>query len=80
MAVTINQASSPKRLEENSSRLLRQFQRQAALQERLTQGRAELLSVNSDDGGAVILAESDGQRELTDLLVEMEQSVQRERL
>jgi two-component system probable response regulator PhcQ len=77
LAITINQALSHKRLEEKSRRLLREFQRQAALLERLTQSGPELLRVTTDDCGAVIVDESEGEGEVTDLLAEIERAIEK---
>jgi two-component system, probable response regulator PhcQ len=72
LASTIHQALAHKRLEEKSRRLLREFQKQASLLARLEHKSPGLLRLDVDDHGAVMVNESDGEGELTDLLTEME--------
>jgi two-component system probable response regulator PhcQ len=72
LASTIHLALAHKRLEEKSRRLLREFQKQASLLARLEHRSPGLLRLDVDDQGAVMVNESDGEGELTDLLTEME--------
>jgi two-component system, probable response regulator PhcQ len=69
---TIQQAVAHKRLEEQSRRLLREFQRQAALLAKLNHPGSELLRVDTDAQGAIVMDESDADAEVTDLLTEIE--------
>jgi two-component system probable response regulator PhcQ len=72
---TIQQALSHKRLEEQSRRLLREYQRQAALLAKLNDQGSGLLRVDTDAQGALIIDESDGEGEVTDLLAEIELAI-----
>jgi two-component system, probable response regulator PhcQ len=72
LASTIHHALAHKRLEEKSRRLLREFQKQASRLARMEHGSPGLLRLDIDDQGAVMVNESDGEGELTDLLTEME--------
>ncbi len=73
LACTIQQALSHKRLEEKCRRLLREYQRQAAV---LAKFNRDLLRLDSDQGGAAAMDESDGEKEVTDLLAEIELAIQ----
>ena len=73
LAVTIQQALSHKCLEEKCRRLLREYQRQAAV---LTKFNRDLLRLDADDRGAVVMNESDDEKEVTDLLAEIELAIQ----
>jgi two-component system, probable response regulator PhcQ len=75
LASTIRQALAHKRLEEQSRRLLREFQKQASLLARLELRSPGLLNVEVDDQGAVMVDESEGDGELEDLLSEMERAM-----
>jgi two-component system probable response regulator PhcQ len=75
LASTIHHALAHKRLEEQSRRLLREFQKQASLLARLEHRSPGLLQLDVDDQGAVMVNESDGEGELTDLLMEMERAM-----
>jgi two-component system probable response regulator PhcQ len=77
LMVTIRQALATKRLEEQSRRLLREYQRQAALLAKVNQDAPELLRLNTDERGAVVIDEADGEGELTDLLAEIELAMKR---
>jgi two-component system probable response regulator PhcQ len=72
MASTIRQALSHKRLEEKCRRLLREYQRQAAV---LARFNRDLLQLNSDERGAEVMNESGGEQEVTDLLAEIELAI-----
>jgi two-component system probable response regulator PhcQ len=76
LGVTIQQALSHKRLEEQSRRLLREYQKQAALLAKLNHNGPDLLRLDIDDHGAVVIDESDGEGEVTDLLAEIERAMQ----
>jgi two-component system, probable response regulator PhcQ len=75
LAFTIHHALAHKRLEEQSRRLLREFQRQASLLARLERRSPGLLQLDVDDQGAVMVDESDGEGELTELLTDMERAM-----
>jgi len=77
LMVTIRQALATKRLEEQSRRLLHEYQRQAALLAKVNQTSPELLRLNTDERGAVVIDEADGEGELTDLLAEIELAMKR---
>ena len=77
LMVTIRQALATKRLEEQSRRLLHEYQRQAALLAKVNQSAPELLRVNTDELGAVVIDEADGEGDLADLLAEMELAMKR---
>jgi DNA-binding NtrC family response regulator len=72
LVFTIQRALAHKRLEEQSRRLLREYQRQAAMLARLNRKGPDLLRLNTDEHGAVVIDESDGEGEVTDLLAEIE--------
>jgi two-component system, probable response regulator PhcQ len=74
---TIQQALAHKRLEDQSRRLLREYQRQASLLARLEEKSPELLHLDTDDQGAVVMDESDGECDVTDLLAQMERAMTR---
>jgi two-component system probable response regulator PhcQ len=74
---TIQQALEHKRLQEQSRRLLRDYQRQAALLANLEPRSADLLSVDLDEHGAVMVSESDGEGDVADLLMEIESAMAR---
>jgi two-component system probable response regulator PhcQ len=71
LAHTIHHALAHKRLEEQSRRMLREFQRQASLLTRLERKSPGLMKLDLDEHGAVLVDESDSDGELTDLLKEM---------
>jgi len=72
LAVSIQQALAHKRLEEKCRRLLRAYQRQAAV---LAKFNRDLLQVDADEGGDAGADESDGEQEVTDLLAEIELAI-----
>jgi two-component system, probable response regulator PhcQ len=72
LAFTIQQALSHKRLEEKCRRLLREYQRQAAV---LAKFNHDLLRPDTDERGAAVMDESDGEKEVTDLLAEIELAI-----
>ena len=73
---TIQQALAHKRLEEQSRRLLREYQRQAAMLAKLNHNGPDLLRLDTDEQGAVVIDDSDGDCEVTDLLAEIELAMQ----
>lgn len=77
LILTVRQALNHKRLEENSRRLLRRYQRQEALLAKLHHSGPELLRVDTDERGAVIVDETEGENELTSLLDEIELALKR---
>jgi two-component system probable response regulator PhcQ len=72
---TIQQALSHKRLEEQSRRLLREYQRQAAMLAKLNDKDSDLMRLDTDTQGVLIIEESDGEGEVTDLLAEIELAI-----
>jgi two-component system, probable response regulator PhcQ len=77
LMITIRQALATKRLEEQSRRLLHEYQRQAALLAKVSKNAPELLRLNTDELGAVVIDEADGEGDLADLLAEMELAMKR---
>jgi DNA-binding NtrC family response regulator len=69
---TIQQALAHKRLEDQSRRLLREFQRQAAVLAKLNHNGPDLLHLDTDEQGAVVVDDSDADGNVTDLLAEIE--------
>src|ERR1700687_3184222 len=61
LALSIQQALSHKRLEEKCRRLLREYQRQAAV---LAKFNHDLLHVDTDDRSTVVMNEHDGEKEV----------------
>jgi DNA-binding NtrC family response regulator len=72
---TVQQALRHKRLEEQSRRLLREYQKQAAMLAKLNHNGPDLLRLDTDAQGAVIIDESDGDGEVTDLMAEIELAI-----
>jgi DNA-binding NtrC family response regulator len=80
LSVTIQQALEYKRLEEQTRRLLREYQRQSARLAKLEPKDANLLRLETDEMGAVVLSDRDGEVDVADLLAEIETAmVQRDR-
>jgi two-component system, probable response regulator PhcQ len=77
LMVTIRQALATKKLEEQSRRLLREYQRQAALLAQVNLNAPELLRLDIDERGALVVDEADGEGELSDLLAEIELAMKR---
>jgi two-component system, probable response regulator PhcQ len=69
---TIQRALAHKRLEEQSRLLLREFQRQAATLAKHNLDGPDLLRLNTDEHGALVVDESDGEVDVSDLLAEIE--------
>jgi len=74
---TVQQALTHKRLEEQSRKLLREYQRQASRLARLEQQSPGLMHVDTDEQGAVVVNESDGECEMGDLLAQIEHAMNR---
>jgi two-component system probable response regulator PhcQ len=74
---TVQQALAHKRLADQSRRLLREYQRQASKLARLEGASLGLLNLDTDEEGAVVMDESDGECDVTDLLAQMEQAMAR---
>ena len=72
---TVKQALAHKRLEQQSRRLLREYQRQAATLSRIELASPGLLHLDTDDDGAVVVSESDADADVKDLLAEIEQAI-----
>jgi DNA-binding NtrC family response regulator len=72
---TIQQAVTHKRLEEQSRRLLREFQRQQAVLAKLRNPGSELLHLETDAQGAILIDEDDGDANVMDLLTEIEVAI-----
>jgi two-component system probable response regulator PhcQ len=75
---TVQQALAHKRLESQSRRLLREYQRQAALLARLGRHSPDLLRVDTDEQGAVMVDESELEGNAMQLLAEIELAMKRE--
>jgi DNA-binding NtrC family response regulator len=74
---SVKQAVIHQRLEEQSRRLLRDYQRQASLIERLEPNSPDLLRLDIDDQGALVLDESEEEGDVMDLLAAMETAMKR---
>jgi two-component system, probable response regulator PhcQ len=72
---TIQQALAHKQLEEQSRRLLREYQRQAATLARLEHQSPGLLLLDTDEEGAVVVDESDAECDVKDLLAQIEHAM-----
>jgi DNA-binding NtrC family response regulator len=75
LIITVQQALAHKALEEQSRRLLRQYQRQASTLARLEHQSPGLLRLDTDEEGAVVVDESDGECDVRDLLAQIERAV-----
>jgi DNA-binding NtrC family response regulator len=75
---TVQQALAHKRLEAQSRRLLREYQRQAALLARLGRHSPDLLRVDTDEQGAVVVDESELEGNAMQLLAEIELAMKHE--
>lgn len=69
---TIQHALEQQKLQERSRRLLREYQRQAATLARLYHSGPDLLRLETDAQGAVVMDETDGDGDVNDLLEQME--------
>jgi DNA-binding NtrC family response regulator len=72
LSFTVQQALAHKRLEEQSRRLLREYQRQASTLARIEQQSPEILRLDTDDQGAVMVDEADAECDVNDLLNQIE--------
>jgi two-component system, probable response regulator PhcQ len=75
LAVTVQQALAHKRLEEQSRRLLREYQRQASLLARIELESPGLMSLDTDDDGALLVDEADGEGDVRELLSQIESAM-----
>lgn len=75
LAFTIQQALAHKRLEEQSRRLLREYQKQASTLARLEHHSPGILHLHTDEQGAVVVDESDEECNVKDLLLQIEQAM-----
>jgi DNA-binding NtrC family response regulator len=76
---TIHQALSHKRLEEKSRLLLRKYEQQSAVLARLENDSPGITKLDLDVHGAVMVNESDGEEDVSDLLAAMEQAIAQSR-
>jgi two-component system probable response regulator PhcQ len=72
---TVQQALAHKRLEEQSRRLLRRYQQQASTLARLEHSSPGLLLLITDEEGAVVVDESDGEFDVKELLAQIEHAM-----
>ena len=75
LAFTVQQALAHKRLEEQSRRLLREYQKQASTLARLEHHSQEIMTLDTDDQGAVVVDESDAECDVNELLAQMERAM-----
>jgi DNA-binding NtrC family response regulator len=75
LMVTVQQALAQKRLEDQSRRLLRRFQRQASTLARLQHNSPGILLLDTDEQGALVVDESDGECDVADLLAQIERAM-----
>jgi DNA-binding NtrC family response regulator len=75
LAFTVQQALAHKRLEEQSRRLLREYQKQASTLARLEHHSPEIMNLDTDDQGAVVVDESDAECDVNELLAQIEQAM-----
>jgi len=76
LILAVRQALTHHRLEEQSRRLLKKYQQQAQLLARMPASE-ELLDVERDEHGALVLDDSEDDGDVMDLLAEMECALQR---
>ncbi|MDB6082542.1 MAG: response regulator [Gammaproteobacteria bacterium] len=69
---SVKQAVIHQRLEEHSRRMLREYQRQATLIARLELHGRDLLRLETDEQGALVVDESESEGDVMDLLADME--------
>jgi DNA-binding NtrC family response regulator len=77
LALTIRQALSHKRLEDQSRLLLREYERQSAVLSRLEQDSPGITKLDLDHHGAVMVNESDIEADVSDLLAAIEEAMKR---
>ena len=75
LAFTVQQALANKRLEEQSRRLLREYQKQASTLARLEHHSQEIMNLDTDEQGAVVVDESDAECDVNELLAQMEKAM-----
>jgi two-component system probable response regulator PhcQ len=75
LMVTIRQLLAHKRLEDQSRRLLHEFQQQAAVLAELERVSPGITHIETDADGAVVVDESDNEVAIADLLAEIEQAI-----
>jgi two-component system, probable response regulator PhcQ len=75
LAFTVQQALAHKRLEEQSRRLLREYQKQASTLARLEHHSQEIMNLDTDEQGAVVVDESDAECDVNELLAQMEKAM-----
>jgi hypothetical protein len=73
--VTVRHALAHKRLEDRSRRLLREYQRQSSKIARIEHHSPGLLLLDTDEEGAVVVDESDGECDVNDLLIQIERAI-----
>jgi two-component system probable response regulator PhcQ len=72
---TVRQALEHQRLEAQSRRLLREYQRQAAVLAKVDSLSPGLLHLDTDDQGAVVVDEADGESNVTELIAEIQRAM-----
>jgi DNA-binding NtrC family response regulator len=77
MIFAIRQAVTHKRLEARSRELLREFRRQSARLEAVERKHGQLLDVQLDESGAILLEDDEAGRDVDDLLRDIEQAMAR---
>jgi two-component system, probable response regulator PhcQ len=75
LMVTIHQALAHKALEEQSRRLLREYQRQAAVIAELERVSPGITLLETDEHGSILVDEAEGECALSDILMEIEDQV-----
>jgi two-component system probable response regulator PhcQ len=75
LAFTVKQAVAHKRLEEQSRRLLREYQKQASTIARLERDSPGILRLETDEQGAVVVDEGDAECDVNDLLAQIERAM-----
>jgi DNA-binding NtrC family response regulator len=76
LILAVRQALTHHRLEEQSRRLLKKYQQQASLLARMP-ASAELLDVERDEHGALVLDDTEDDGDVNDLLAQMESALKR---
>ena len=75
LMVTIQQALAHRKLEQQSRRLLREFQRQASVIAELERVSPGITEIETDEDGAVLVTEAESDLPMSDLLAEIEQAI-----
>jgi two-component system, probable response regulator PhcQ len=76
LVFSVKQAVIHQRLEEQSRRMLRDYQRQSTLLARLEPNSPDLLKLDIDEQGALVVEEDDRGGDVADLLAQMEKAMQ----